>query len=84
LNQAIGDKTKVTTETQNIVRIAIDKAGGFAGVAREFGISYAAVRKWADQKRVPSERIIRVCQLGRNAVTPHQLNPLVYPKDFRA
>lgn len=63
---------------------AINCAGGIAAVAREFKISYAAVRKWTEQNRIPPERILRVCQMGSNAVTPHQLNPLVYPEDFAA
>jgi hypothetical protein len=76
--------TQQNSESRNFALKALKQAGGFANVAREFDISYAAVRKWADTQRIPSERILRVCQLGKNAVTPHQLNPLVYPEDFRA
>jgi DNA-binding transcriptional regulator YdaS (Cro superfamily) len=76
--------TQQNSESRNFALEAIEHAGGFATVARKFEISYAAVRKWAETQRIPSERILRVCQLCNNAVTPHQLNPLVYPEDFRA
>lgn len=48
----------------NMIKLAIMAAGGFEAVAQEFGITHWAVREWDKHRRVPPERIRRLCDLG--------------------
>ena len=47
----------------NSVAEAVESRGGLSPVAREFGISPAAVARWVDDGEVPLERLARFCEL---------------------
>ena len=58
-----------------VVVAAIDRAGGVAAVAREFGIEYQSVREWyIGMRRVPGPRCHRLAQIAGD-VTAEQLRP---------
>lgn len=56
-----------------LIKAAISAAGRSPLVARNFGISVAAVNQWAARGYVPAERIKPLCALGNHAITPDQL-----------
>lgn len=72
------------TVHRNVVSTAVNAAGGPEAVATHFSLGVPAINKWIRVGRVPSDHILRLCQLGENSVTPHELNPVAYPDDFRA
>jgi DNA-binding transcriptional regulator YdaS (Cro superfamily) len=51
------DATMATTHREEGVRLAIEKAGGVNALARELGMTGAALSVW---RRVPAHRILQV------------------------
>lgn len=65
---------------QVTLRQAVDAAGGPSSVARGFGVSVQAVYQWlAGERPFPDGRVLRLSELGRWQVSPHTLNPDLYP-----
>lgn len=59
---------------------AIKLAGGPSAVARRFDISNPwAVSKWIRAGRIPADRIIGVAGMVDYQITPHQIDPAIYP-----
>lgn len=61
------------------IKAAIDKAGGAARVAESLKISRISVYEWISKGRLPAERVIPLAELAKWEVTPHQLDPSLYP-----
>jgi len=57
----------------NIIKLAVDAAGGREPVAAHFGISAWTVDYWVRYRRVPSHSVRKLCALGGNIVTPDHL-----------
>lgn len=66
-----------TNQLNAHVKTAIELAGGLSEVARCFKIKPWAVSKW--RTKVPSERVLPLCKLINWQVTPHQIDPILYP-----
>lgn len=70
----------MTTTFKNITEKAVRAIGNVSAVSRLFEFkSSQSVANWILRNRVPSERVIRLCQLGGWAVTPHELRPDLHP-----
>jgi hypothetical protein len=55
-------------------------SGGPSGMKRAFKLrTIWAAAKWLRMQRIPPYRIIPACQLVGFAVTPHELDPVLYP-----
>ena len=55
-------------------------AGGPSGLQKAFRLKTLwAASKWLKQKKLPPYRIIPACELVGFAVTPHQIDPVLYP-----
>lgn len=67
------------TVDPDIIKKAIDEAGGVDAVAKCFGLSDRAVRKWWQVGRVPDEHVPELCRMGGFSVRPKDLNPKLYP-----
>jgi DNA-binding transcriptional regulator YdaS (Cro superfamily) len=65
-------------ENEDDLKLLFKRAGGMPAIARLFEISEAAVGQWAGRK-VPSERVIAICEMSAWKVTPHEMRPDVYP-----
>jgi hypothetical protein len=63
-----------------LIKKAIELAGGVEGVAKEFNVGARAVRKWWQVSKVPTDRVYRLCEMGSFNVLPHQLNSNSFPK----
>lgn len=63
----------------NIVKEAIDCAGGVISVAKALDISRISIYEWIEKGALPAPRILPVSKLGGYKVTPHQLDPEIYP-----
>lgn len=61
------------THKPNMIKLAIQAAGGSKRVAAEFGISARGVSQWSESSTVPSRRITRLCELGENVIRPEQI-----------
>lgn len=48
-------------------------------IGTNFGISSQAVSKWMSRGRVPSKRVLQLCQILNWSVTPHEIDPEAYP-----
>lgn len=52
---------------------AIQCAGGPSAVARAIDLTPGSVRLWYVNHNVPSQHIIKLCELGGNTITPEEL-----------
>lgn len=48
-------------------------------IGSHFGISSQAVSKWMSRGKVPSKRVLPLCQILNWSVTPHEIDPEAYP-----
>lgn len=65
---------------KNITEKAVRTIGRVATVARLFDLKTSqSVANWIIRNKVPSERVIKLCELGGWAVTPHELRPDLHP-----
>lgn len=70
----------MNTTYQNITEKAVKSIGSVSAVARKFGFrSSQSVANWIIRNKVPSERVISLCQFGGWVVTPHELRPDLHP-----
>lgn len=70
----------MTTSHKNITDKAVRAIGSASAVARLFKFkSPQSVINWINRNRVPSERLLRLCELGGWVVTPHELRPDLHP-----
>lgn len=70
----------MTTAYKNITDKAVRVIGSVSAVSRLFGFkSSQSVANWIERNRVPSERVLKLCELGGWSVTPHDLRPDIYP-----
>lgn len=68
------------TTYQNITEKAVRSIGSVSAVARKFGFkSSQSVANWIIRNKVPSERVITLCEFGDWKVTPHELRPDLHP-----
>lgn len=58
---------------QNLIKLAVQAAGGRHTVAARMGVGHQTVAKWWQAHRVPSTYILRLCAMGGNIITPEQL-----------
>lgn len=63
----------------NLVKEAIDHAGGVAAVAKALEISRISIYEWIEKGALPAPRIIPVARLGGWKVSPHALDSVIYP-----
>ncbi|MBF1994413.1 helix-turn-helix domain-containing protein [Serratia symbiotica] len=72
----------MTHEFKNITEQAVRAVGSISAVSRRFGLlSVQSVANWIEKNRVPSERVIQLCEMGDWKVSPHQLRPDIYPNE---
>jgi DNA-binding transcriptional regulator YdaS (Cro superfamily) len=65
---------------KNITDKAVRSIGSVSAVSRKFGFkSPQSVFNWIIRNRVPSERVIKLCEMGNWTVTPHELRPDLHP-----
>jgi len=65
---------------KNITEKAVRTIGNVSEGSRLFEFrSSQSVANWIHKNKVPSERVIRLCELGGWAVTPHELRPDLHP-----
>lgn len=48
-------------------------------IGSSLGISSQAVSKWMSRGKVPSKRVLQLCQTLNWSVTPHEIDPDAYP-----
>lgn len=58
---------------------AILAAGGAAVVAERLEINPVSVYEWISRDKLPPARIIPIAELTDWKITPHQLDPIIYP-----
>lgn len=63
---------------ENMVKKAIDKAGGVIALARLMGERYQTVQKWATKGRMPLEKALVLERVLGGAVRRHELFPDEY------
>lgn len=65
------------------MRCAVDKlvwdAHGQSRLARALGVKPQAVQQWVAAGRVPKHRVLSACRFVDFSVTPHELDPSLYP-----
>ncbi len=67
-------------EFKNITDQAVRAVGNISEVSRRFGFrSVQSVANWIEKNRVPSERVVQLCEMGHWSVSPHELRPDLYP-----
>lgn len=65
---------------KNITEKAVKTIGSVLAVSRKFDFkSSQSVANWIIKNKVPSERVIKLCELGGWVVTPHELRPDLHP-----
>lgn len=70
----------MSSKHKNVTDKAVRSVGSISEVSRRFEFqSVQSVANWIAKNRVPSERVIQLCQWGNWTVTPHQLRPDIYP-----
>lgn len=70
----------MSSEYKNITDKAVRVIGNVSAVSRLFGFrSSQSVANWIGRNKVPSSRVIKLCELGKWRVTPHELRPDLYP-----
>jgi DNA-binding transcriptional regulator YdaS (Cro superfamily) len=63
------------------IQKAISILGSQAAVARALGVKPPNVTYWAESGVVPYNHVLKLCAACKWQVTPHQLNPAVYPNE---
>ncbi|MFZ5274713.1 transcriptional regulator [Enterobacter asburiae] len=70
----------MNTAYKNITDKAVRAIGSASAVSRKFELkSPQSVINWINRNKVPSDRVIKLCELGAWAVTPHELRPDLHP-----
>lgn len=65
---------------KNITEKAVRSIGSVLSVSKKFGFrSSQSVANWIINDRVPSQRVIALCEMGGWVVTPHELRPDLHP-----
>lgn len=59
--------------TPNVIKVAINAAGGPSRVATELELIPETVRLWIRKHSMPDKHIMRVCQLGGDLITRNQV-----------
>ncbi|MFS1539351.1 MAG: transcriptional regulator [Candidatus Phlomobacter fragariae] len=73
----------MVVQYKNITDKAVKAVGSMSMVARKFNLkSVQSVANWIINNQVPSNRVIKLCYLGNWKVTPHELNPDIYPNQI--
>ncbi|MCP4596164.1 YdaS family helix-turn-helix protein [Neptuniibacter sp.] len=67
-----------------LIKKAINAAGGVEAVSKHFDLGERAVRKWWQVEKVPDSHTAELCKLGNFEVAPHQLNPQSFPEYLTA
>ena len=62
-----------------LLKEKITKTMSRVDIGNSFGISSQAVSKWMSRGKVPSKRVLQLCQILNWSVTPHEINPEAYP-----
>jgi hypothetical protein len=62
----------------DLVKSAIEAAGGNAAVAEALNVSTEGVRLWG-VRGLPDDRVLRLAEFTGWVYTPHQLAPHLYP-----
>lgn len=57
----------------------VELARGQSNLARGLNVRPQAVQQWVRAGRVPAERIIEAARFVDFSVTPHELDPTLYP-----
>lgn len=57
----------------NIIKQAIEAAGGRRKVSQTFGVVYWAVCQWENKGRVDAHYILPLCRMGQFKVEPMQI-----------
>lgn len=66
------------SRNENMVKKAIDKAGGVIALARLMGERYQTVQKWATKGRMPLEKALVLERVLGGEVRRHELFPDEY------
>lgn len=61
------------------IKRAIKAAGTGVALAKMLGVTPQAVSQWAKGAAIAPERIIDIARATNWTVTPHELNPALYP-----
>lgn len=56
----------------NIIKVAVEAAGGRSRVAKAFGVSNFTITNWQTTNRMPPEKIRPLCEMG-GIITPEQV-----------
>lgn len=59
--------------TPNVIKVAIEAAGGTSRVASELDLIPDTVRLWIRKHSMPDKHIMKVCQLGGDLITRNQV-----------
>lgn len=65
--------TAPQSTAQQIIRAAVAAAGGNLKAGAALGISSAAISGWTSIGSIPASRILPLCELGGNVITPLQI-----------
>jgi hypothetical protein len=65
--------TQPTPSASQLIRAAIAAAGRGPQVAASLQISVSAVNNWIQTGRVPTEKIMPLCELGAFTIQPDQI-----------
>ena len=65
--------TAPQSTAQQIIRAAVAAAGGNLKAGAALGISSAAISGWTSIGSIPASRILPLCELGGNVITPFQI-----------
>lgn len=57
----------------NLIKVAVEAAGGRTVVAAALGIDTWTVTNWQRIARVPAQHIRVICAMGDNIITPERL-----------
>lgn len=69
----IAEKKGVTMQHKpNIIKVAVEAAGGRSKVAKAFGVSNFSITHWQTTNRMPPQHIRKLCEMG-GIITPDQL-----------
>lgn len=58
---------------QQVIRAAVAAAGGHLKASEALGLSSAAISGWTSSGKMPASRILPLCELGGNVITPVQI-----------
>lgn len=71
-------RAKSHSQSADLIKKAILLAGGPGKVAKELDCKSPAVSKWK-KTGVPPYRVIPLCEMIKNEITPQELDPVLYP-----